>query len=319
MTDMMQELGALALGSRLKRLADALMQDGVRVYQSEGVGFEPRWFPVFVYLFRKGPTSITGLARGLGVSHPGINKIANELIGEKFAAPYRDRNDKRKRVLALTSIGRDKYQELEPTWRNIRQALQTAVDEGGGDFMRQLQALEESLQARDFYDRFGDQLRTAEFNPEIRSYRPEYAKAFKDLNIAWITHYFTLEPADTRVLENPEETILAAGGELLFAVEPKDEQILGTCALIKLTETTAELAKMAVSEQAKGKQIGQQLGEAVIVKARELGFRSLCLESNRKLTPAINLYRKLGFIEKPFPHASDYSRADIYMELTLEP
>ena len=63
MTDILDELGALALGSRLKRLSDALFQDGARIYQAAGQGFEPRWFPVFVYLYRKGPTSITELAQ----------------------------------------------------------------------------------------------------------------------------------------------------------------------------------------------------------------------------------------------------------------
>jgi hypothetical protein len=59
MDDLLTELGALALGSRLKRLADSLMQDGVRIYETVGSEFEPRWFPVFTYLYRRGPTSIT--------------------------------------------------------------------------------------------------------------------------------------------------------------------------------------------------------------------------------------------------------------------
>jgi GNAT superfamily N-acetyltransferase len=74
---------------------------------------------------------------------------------------------------------------------------------------------------------------------------------------------------------------------------------------------------MAVSEQARGKQVGLLLGESIIGRARDRGFQALVLESNRKLTPAISLYRKLGFAEKPFPDPSVYSRADIYMELSL--
>lgn len=154
--DLMSELGALALGSRLKRLSDALVQDVSRIYESVDTGFEPRWFPVFVYLYRQGPTSITGLARGLGVSHPGINKTANELIEAKLAAPYRDRNDKRKRVLALTSIGREKYQKLEPMWLAVRDAMQSAIDEGGGEFLQELAQLESSLNQRSFLERFRD-------------------------------------------------------------------------------------------------------------------------------------------------------------------
>jgi GNAT superfamily N-acetyltransferase len=87
--------------------------------------------------------------------------------------------------------------------------------------------------------------------------------------------------------------------------------------LIRLDAEKAELAKMAVSEEARGKQVGLLLGESIIARARDRGFLVVLLESNRKLTPAISLYRKLGFVEKPFPHRSLYSRADIYMELIL--
>lgn len=317
MDDLLEELGALALGSRLKRLADALMQDGSRIYDEVHPGFEPRWFPVFSYLYKKGPTSITGLAKGLGVSHPGINKVANELIAVRLVAPYRDRNDKRKRVLALTSVGRERYKLLEPTWRDIRQALQAAVDECGGDFIGQLTALEKGFARRDFVSRFRDQHGKDSVEVEIRSFTPLYADAFRTLNTAWIERYFRMEAADHQVLDDPAGSIIDPGGEVLFAVSQVPELVIGTCALIRLDDENAELANMAVSEEAKGKQVGLLLGESIINLARDRGFRTLVLESNRQLTPAISLYRKLGFIEKPFPHPSAYSRADIYMELAL--
>ena len=319
MEGFLEELGALALGGRLKRLADALMQDGSRIYEQVHPGFQARWFAVFSYLYKKGPTSITGLAKGLGVSHPGINKIANELIKVRLVAPYRDRNDKRKRVLALTSSGRQKYQLLEPTLRDIRQALQAAVDESGGDFIEQLTTLEKSFGRRDFASRFRDQQDKEAEAVEIRPFKPAYAEAFRTLNMSWIEHYFKVEEADRQLLDDPAGRIINLGGEVLFAVSTGREQVIGTCALIRLENEKAELAKMAVSEEAKGKQVGLLLGEFAVERARARGFQTLVLESNRKLTPAISLYKKLGFIEKPFPHPSEYSRADIYMELSLFP
>jgi len=319
MEDFLEELGALALGGRLKRLADALMQDGSRIYEQVHPGFQARWFAVFSYLYKKGPTSITGLAKGLGVSHPGINKIADELIKVRLVAPYRDRNDKRKRVLALTSSGRQKYQLLEPTLRDIRQALQAAVDESGGDFIEQLTTLEKSFGRRDFASRFRDQQDKEAEAVEIRPFKPAYAEAFRTLNMSWIEHYFKVEEADRQLLDDPAGRIINLGGEVLFAVSTGREQVIGTCALIRLENENAELAKMAVSEEAKGKQVGLLLGEFAVERARARGFQTLVLESNRKLTPAISLYKKLGFIEKPFPHPSEYSRADIYMEISLFP
>tara|TARA_B110000503_G_scaffold127809_1_gene198000 strand:- start:255 stop:1208 length:954 start_codon:yes stop_codon:yes gene_type:complete len=317
MDDLLEELGALALGGRLKRLADVLMQGGGRIYDEAHPGFEPRWFPVFSYLYRKGPTSITGLAKGLRVSHPGINKTADELIEVRLVAPYRDRNDKRRRVLALTSAGRERYHALEPTWRDIRQALQGAIDESGGDFLAQLGALEKSFIRRDLVNRYRDQQGKNIKEVQIRPFKQDYAAAFRSLNTAWIEHYFRLEEADRNVLNDPAGEIIGPGGEILFAVSPGREQIIGTCALIWLDDEKAALAKMAVLEEARGTQVGLLLGESIIARARDRGFLVVLLESNRKLTPAISLYRKLGFVEKPFPNRSVYSRADIYMELIL--
>ncbi len=313
--DFLAELGALALGNRLKRLADRLIQDSSQVYRSDSAGFEPRWFPVFMYLYRRGPTSITGLARALGVSHPGINKVANELIEAKLAAPYRDRSDKRKRVLALTSIGREKYQQLEPVWRDIRQAVQSMIDEGPGQLLPALADLEQRLGESSLISRHA--LRQGgSHQVGIRPYEPAYKEAFRTLNEAWIKHYFVLEAADSRVLNDPEAAILADGGEILLAVDEQG-QVIGTCALIRVDAVTGELTKMAVAEAAKGKLVGQKIAEAIIKLARERGYRMLRLESNRRLNAAISLYRKLGFEEKPFPQPSAYSRADIYMELNL--
>ncbi len=148
------DLGALGLAGRLKRLSDALAQDTASVYKAIDPGFEARWFSVFVFLYRNGPTSITALAKGLGVSHPGINKIANELIAAKLVAPYRDRGDKRKRVLALTSLGRERYSALESSWAILDRAVQTVLDETGGDLLHQLDELEHCLSTTGVAERF---------------------------------------------------------------------------------------------------------------------------------------------------------------------
>jgi putative acetyltransferase len=42
------------------------------------------------------------------------------------------------------------------------------------------------------------------------------------------------------------------------------------------------------------------------------------LETNSKLDNAIHLYERLGFRHAPWPHPSDYTRGDVYMELKVE-
>ena len=117
----------------------------------------------------------------------------------------------------------------------------------------------------------------------------------------------------------PGGYIIAPGGEILFACEKATGLALGTCALIKRGDNVVELAKMGVFKSGRGHGLGKLLLSAAIEKARAMGFNKIYLETNSKLAPALGLYRHLGFVQMAFPWASDYSRADVYMELDLDP
>ena len=91
---------------------------------------------------------------------------------------------------------------------------------------------------------------------------------------------------------------------------------MGTCALIKTGEQEYELAKMAVTENLRGQQIGKLIGLAALEQAKIAGAKRVWLESNRILTTALNLYKKLGFTEIPIT-STPYARADIRMEVWI--
>ena len=56
-----------------------------------------------------------------------------------------------------------------------------------------------------------------------------------------------------------------------------------------------ELAKMGVDPTMQRRGIGLLLGQEVVRRAKGLGARSLFVESNTVLGPAIALYERLGF------------------------
>ncbi len=157
-------------------------------------------------------------------------------------------------------------------------------------------------------------LATTEATVKILDFEPQYAGTFRALNEEWITRYFVMEDADHKSLGNPQSYIIDKGGFILMASH--QGEIVGTCALINDGDGVYELAKMAVTPKAQGLKIGKLLGEAAIRKAREVGARMVYLVSNRRLETALNLYRRLGFVEVPMP-PSIYERADIKMELPL--
>ena len=149
---------------------------------------------------------------------------------------------------------------------------------------------------------------------EIVPFKPKYAQDFYSLNIEWLEKYFFVEPYDKKVLSNPQEYIINAGG-FIFFIKNEDE-ITGTVALIN-QGTYFELSKMAISPAYQGLKIGQQLINYCINFAKEQQWKTITLYSNRKLIPAINLYKKVGFIEVPLEKNVHYERANIKMLLDL--
>ena len=329
--DLMKELGSLGLGNRLKRLSDKIMQDGIRVYRESGVDFEPRWFPLYQYLDRFGPSPVMDIARGLGITHPAVNQVAGQMVQARLIATYRDARDKRRRLLALTREGRALKPVLTSLWSSISVAVNGVLDESQVAFLKDLDAIEAAVDRQGLYARLqlagsmtADQMRPDRSRPDgsapelvIEGFQPVLADTFRRINEEWITEYFKLEVADQKTLEDPHRSILEAGGDILFVRDTRTAEILGTCALIKHNESLAELAKMGVTKQARGRGAGLLLVQAIIHRASELGFQRLFLETNARLEPAIKIYRQVGFEQCEPPRPSDYERSNVYMELAL--
>lgn len=151
---------------------------------------------------------------------------------------------------------------------------------------------------------------------KIIPYESRFRGDFEQINTAWVTQYFELEPTDIYVHTNPEEAILKTGGKILLA--QVDETIVGTVALIRIADNTYELAKMGIVAAYRGRGIGRRLCTAAIGAASELGAKRLILYSNHRLIPALTLYRSMGFKDTPL-ESSEYQRADVRMELQLSP
>lgn len=146
---------------------------------------------------------------------------------------------------------------------------------------------------------------------EIVEFAPEHTEAFRTLNEAWISKYFTLEPKDHQVLNDPEGKIIAKGGRIFMALEAGET--VGCVALLKMADGGYEVAKMTVSETLRGSGLGRLLMQRCIDTGAEDGVPRLYLETNSSLAPALGLYRAMGF-EHLAPAETEYARADVFME-----
>lgn len=83
-----------------------------------------------------------------------------------------------------------------------------------------------------------------------------------------------------------------------------NNEIVGGCGVFPtkgLDKGCAELVKLYVKKEARGFGLGKQLMEMCSVKAKELGYTSLYLETLPELSNAVQLYENLGYIKLNAP------------------
>ncbi|MBC7921877.1 MAG: bifunctional helix-turn-helix transcriptional regulator/GNAT family N-acetyltransferase [Ferruginibacter sp.] len=313
--NLMDQLGPLAVGSRLKRLSDTFMRQASAVYRAFDLDFEPKWFTVFYPLAERSPLSITEIAEQLGFSHPAIIQLANELEQKGLVRSEKSGGDSRKRMLVLTDQGKAMLPDLQRLWQTIREVNTQLIQSQRHNLIFAVEEMEAVLTQKDYLTRFTEyhEARQAE-EVEILEYDPRYRDDFKRLNLEWIGQYFNVDPPDRALLENPEGYVLEGGGYVFFA--RYGGEIVGTCALLKQSSVVYELTKMAVTPKVQGRQIGKKLCTHTLEKARQVGAKRVCLQANTRLTAAIELYRKVGFYKVEMA-GSPYQQADVRMQIDL--
>ncbi|RYY20211.1 MAG: MarR family transcriptional regulator [Chitinophagaceae bacterium] len=310
------ETGKMAIGSRLRLLTEKITEDAARIYDLYDVDLQPKWFPVF-HLLIQGENTVTGIAQAISHSHPSVSKIVSEMLKNGIVNEATDKTDGRKTLIRLSAKGRKLAARIQDQYVDVNNAVEDILSNTRNDLWKAIEEWEFVLEQKSLLRRVREQKKLRESSMvEIVDYQPEYRDRFRSLNEEWISKYFRMEKADYLALDNPDDYILAKGGKILVALYQGEP--VGVCALIRMDDPDYdyELAKMAVSPKAQGKNIGWLLGRSIIEKARSLGATRLYLESNTILKPAINLYQKLGF-QKIAGHPTPYERCNIQMRLEI--
>ena len=104
-------------------------------------------------------------------------------------------------------------------------------------------------------------------------------------------------------LNDIENNYLRPGGTF-EVIEDKEGRLVGTYGLYPLGEATVELRKMYFVPHIRGFGLGRRVLDRAVLKARELGFKVIVLETISVLETAIHLYTRFGFVPVPSKHAS---------------
>jgi N-acetylglutamate synthase-like GNAT family acetyltransferase/DNA-binding MarR family transcriptional regulator len=312
--DFLRELGLLSVVTRLKRISEAMIHDGRRLYKELGMEIEPNWYVIFRLLQKHGELTVMEIADKIGFAHPSVISIVNKMIKADYLEENKCGFDHRKRLLKLTPKAFQEMPEFERVWEAGTSGMKRMLTDL--DMLNILDKIEDRIFESGFKQRTLNELEKQK-EVEVVEFEPKYASDFANLNYEWISEYFAIEAQDRKMLDNPNEYIISRGGQIFIAL--LGGEAVGTVALIKEPNESFELAKMAVTSKHRGLKIGDKLMATCLGYAKKVGKKRVFLLSNRKLIPALTLYKKFGFEEVPINPNTSYQRTDIEMELILKP
>ena len=313
-----EELGTLALGSRIKNLSELLMKDVSNIYKDQDIDFEPRWFTLFQLLLHKKEIAVTEISRELNQTHPAAIQVINSLEKKKLISTRKDESDKRKRLVSLTGKGKKLAEDLAPVWEAIHQAAKEILDESEPGLLDNISKVEQALKRKSTYQRvsarlIGNTVKGIEF---VR-FNERYRNDFRKLNEDWLNTYLEISGHDHQVLSDPENEIIKKNGRIYLMVSRGE--VIGTYALQQLNEQHCELSKFTIKKTHRGRKLGQRMMKHLIAEATNMGCNSILLFTHHKLGEATRLYQKTGFKEiEGHPDLKDQSgRCSIMMQLII--
>lgn len=152
MTNVIDESGILAISTRLQRLSDQLRKDGLQIYKSNGIDFEPKWFPVIYTLHLKPVLSVVEIAVEIGYTHPSTISLLKELEKQKLIRSKKDKADERKRLILLTEKGKALVNDMQPVWHKMVIAL-TDLTNTKNNLMKAIDEVELQMKSFGFLER----------------------------------------------------------------------------------------------------------------------------------------------------------------------
>lgn len=153
MSDFLDELGELALGSRLKRLSERMMADAAAVYQHFELDVQPKWFTLLALLHHKGSVSVVHASEQLGLTQPAISQFCKQLLERNLITVQPANDDSRVRIMQLSELGRDQVARMQPMWEAVDAAAKQLCIELDNQFYQSLLKFEKALSERSLKQR----------------------------------------------------------------------------------------------------------------------------------------------------------------------
>lgn len=249
-------------------------------------------------LFEIGPdgSDIRSLRERLGLDSGYASRLLKSLEAEGLIAVESDRDDRRRRLVALTPRGLAERAAYDALSDDLAQSLLDALNASQrgqlvaamAEIERLMNAAAVAISAEPEDSRDAQQC--------VAAYYSELDRRFED----------GFDPGNGGYAGKPAD---ASGAFLIARLHGR---AIGCGALKPLDATTGEIKRMWVAPEARGLGVAHRLLEALEDQARQAGMKRVVLDTNRSLAEAQAMYRKAGY--RDIERYNDNPYADFFFE-----
>ncbi len=158
MEDFVRNLGCLGFTVRLKRLSDAMIHDGRKLYKELDLDIEPNWYLVFRLLKKHETLTVMEIADKIKMAHPSVIAIVNKMFKAGYITSETSKNDNRKREISLTDKAHKMLPEFEKVWEAGEKGVIRAIE--NTNTMEMISFLEKVFFEKGFKERTLEELKT---------------------------------------------------------------------------------------------------------------------------------------------------------------
>lgn len=260
-----------------------------------------------------------------------VSRMLAKLVRDEEIDELPSKSDARLKLLALTNKGRRTLSKINEFSRDqvaraffhMSSSEQKTVSEGLALYARALSMTANSIHREDAPCAVHSQ--TSPSGREAgRAGTPSIIEATDAAQLDAVRQLFKeyadtlpfkldFQDFDAELRGLPGKYACPAGCLLLAYSEGK---LAGCVGLWKLEPNVCEMKRMFVRPQFQGLGIGKALAQAVVNRAKSLGYKKMRLDTVPFLIAAISLYRKMGFVEIEKYNDNPIKDA-VFMELDL--
>jgi DNA-binding MarR family transcriptional regulator/predicted N-acetyltransferase YhbS len=233
--------------------------------------------------------SASDLSRELGLDPGYLSRILVRLEGQGLIARARSENDGRRRILSLTSAGKDAFAMLDTRSREEVAEMLGGLSERDQRRLVDAMGIIEGILQRDF--KFSE---------------PFVLRAHEPGDMGWVVNrHGVLYAREYGWDESFEAVVARIVADFIDGYDPAKERCwiaemggerVGCVFIVKESETVAKLRLLLVESEARGLGLGTRLVEECIRFARGRSYEKLTLWTNSVLDAARHIYEEHGFV-----------------------